>query len=102
LSQSNNKITALYCRLSREDELNGESNSIQNQKVLLKEYAESKGYRNCRIFTDDGISGVTFKRDGFQEMLELIEDEQVERVIVKDLSRLGRNHIEVGQYTEVI
>jgi DNA invertase Pin-like site-specific DNA recombinase len=96
------KITALYNRLSREDELSGESNSIQNQKVLLGEYAQSKGYQNCQFFVDDGISGVTFERQGFQEMLAMIEAGEIERVIVKDLSRLGRNFIEVGQYTEVI
>lgn len=102
MRQSNNRITALYSRLSREDELNSESNSIQNQRTLLDEYAQSKGYRNCRCFVDDGISGVTFERQGFQKMLGMIESGEVERVIVKDLSRLGRNFIEVGQYTDYI
>ena len=93
MKQSNiakyNRLTALYCRLSRDDEQSGESNSIQNQKVLLSEYAQSKEYLNCRCFVDDGISGVTFERSGFQEMLGMIETGEVERVIVKDLSRLG-------------
>jgi len=102
VNREHSGITALYSRLSREDELNGESNSIQNQKAMLSEYAESKGYRNRQCFVDDGISGVTFERQGFQEMLGLIESGEIERVIVKDLSRLGRNFIEVGQYTEVI
>lgn len=109
LKQSNNvkigkgqRITALYNRLSREDEQNGESNSIQNQKVLLSEYAQSKGYQNCKFFVDDGISGVSFERQGFQEMLGMIEAGEIERVIVKDLSRLGRNFIEVGQYTDYV
>jgi len=109
LKQSNNvkiskgqRITALYNRLSREDEQSGESNSIQNQKVLLSEYAQSKGYQNCKFFVDDGISGVSFERQGFQEMLAMIEAGEIERVIVKDLSRLGRNFIEVGQYTDYI
>ena len=106
MKQSNNvkigALTALYCRISRDDEQSGESNSIQNQKVLLSEYAQSKGYQNCRCFVDDGISGVTFERSGFQEMLGMVELGEVERVIVKDLSRLGRNFIEVGQYTDYV
>jgi DNA invertase Pin-like site-specific DNA recombinase len=107
VKQSNNakrskhqRITALYGRLSREDEQSGESNSIQNQKIMLGDYAKSKGYTNCRYFMDDGISGVTFERKGFQEMLAMIEAGEVERVIVKDLSRLGRNFLEVGEYTD--
>jgi DNA invertase Pin-like site-specific DNA recombinase len=102
MMKQHSKLTALYCRLSREDEQSGESNSIQNQKILLSEYAQSKGYENCQYFIDDGISGVTFERKGFQEMLALIEAGEVERVVVKDLSRLGRNFIEMGQYTDYI
>jgi len=102
LKQSNKQITALYCRLSREDEQSGESNSIQNQRVLLTDYADKHGYTNTKIYADDGISGVTFQRQGFQDMLEGIQAGEIGRVIVKDLSRLGRNFIEVGQYTDYI
>ncbi len=102
MKQSNIKLTALYSRLSREDEQSGESNSIHNQKTLLKDYAESKGFHHNRFFVDDGISGVTFERQGFQEMLGMIESGEIERVIVKDLSRLGRNFIKVGQYTDYV
>ena len=96
------KITALYLRLSRDDDLEGESNSISNQKTLLTRYAKENGFRNVKVFIDDGISGVTFNRQGFKEMFKLIEDEQVGTLIVKDMSRLGRNYIEVGQLTESI
>ncbi len=96
------KITALYLRLSRDDDLEGESNSISNQKTLLSRYAKEHGFRNIKIFIDDGISGVTFNRQGFKEMYKLIESDQVGTLIVKDMSRLGRNYIEVGQLTETI
>ena len=102
MKQSNKLITALYCRLSREDEQSGESNSIQNQRVLLADYADKHGYTNTKVYADDGISGVTFQRQGFQDMLEGIQAGEIGRVIVKDLSRLGRNFIEVGQYTDYI
>ena len=95
------KITALYLRLSREDELEGESNSITNQRAFLMDYAEKNGFRNIQIFTDDGISGVLFKRKSFNELLDLIEAGKVENFIVKDLSRLFRNYIEAGQLIEV-
>ena len=96
------KITALYLRLSRDDDLEGESNSISNQRKLLTNYAKKNGFRNTKIFIDDGVSGVTFNRQGFKEMFKLIESDQVETLIVKDMSRLGRNYIEVGQLTETI
>ena len=96
------KITALYLRLSRDDDLEGESNSISNQKTLLTNYAKKNGFRNIKIFIDDGISGVTFNRQGFKEMFKLIESDMVSTLIVKDMSRLGRNYIEVGQLTEMI
>jgi len=96
------KITALYLRLSREDEQNGESNSISNQKSMLMDYANKNGFKNVRVFIDDGVSGATFNRNGFQSMLELIEADKVSTVIVKDMSRLGRNYIEVGQFTEIV
>ena len=95
-----NKITALYERLSRDDDLEGESNSISNQKTLLTRYAKENGFKNVKIFIDDGISGVTFNRQGFKEMYKLIESDQVGTLIVKDMSRLGRNYIEVGKLTE--
>ena len=96
------QITALYLRLSRDNDLEGESNSISNQKTLLTRYAKENGFKNVKIFIDDGVSGVTFDRQGFKEMFKLIEADQVETLIVKDMSRLGRNYIEVGQLTETI
>lgn len=96
------KITALYLRLSRDDDLEGESNSIANQRTLLTNYAKKNGFRNVKIFIDDGVSGVTFNHPGFKEMMKLIEADQVSTLIVKDMSRLGRNYIEVGQLTETI
>lgn len=96
------KITALYLRLSRDDDLEGESNSISNQKTLLTRYAKEHGFKNVKVFIDDGISGVTFNRQGFKDMFKLIEANQVGTLIVKDMSRLGRNYIEVGKLTESI
>ena len=96
------KITALCLRLSRGDNLEGESNSISNQWTLLTNFAKKNGFRNTKIFIDDGVSGVTFNRQGFKEMFKMIEFEQVATLIVKDMSHLGRNYIEVGQLTETI
>lgn len=96
------RITALYCRLSQEDEKQGDSDSIINQKAILTRYAEDNGFKNIRIFVDDGYSGVSFNRPGFQELLSLIEAGKVGVLITKDLSRLGRNYIEVGNYTEFV
>ena len=96
------KITALCLRLSRGDNLEGESNSISNQRTLLTNFAKKNGFRNTKIFIDDGVSGVTFNRQGFKEMFKMIEFEQVATLIVKDMSHLGRNYIEVGQLTETI
>ncbi|MCM1330720.1 MAG: recombinase family protein [Ruminococcus sp.] len=96
------KITALYERLSRDDEFEGESNSITNQKKLLEEYAARNGFENVRHFTDDGVSGTTFKREGFQAMIAEIEAGNVGTVIVKDMSRFGRDYLQVGMYTEVL
>ena len=95
-------ITALYPRLSHEDELQGESNSISNQKRILETYAKQKGFSNLRWYTDDGYSGANFQRPGFQAMLADIEAGKVGTVIVKDMSRLGRNYLQVGMYTEMI
>jgi len=96
------KITALYCRLSQEDELKGDSNSIQNQRAILEKYAKDNGFENTEVFIDDGYSGVSFNRPGFQNLLERMENGEVATLITKDLSRLRRNYIEVGQYTELI
>ena len=96
------KITALYERLSRDDEQAGESNSIQNQKKYLEEYARQKGLRNIRHFYDDGYSGTNFNRPGFAALLEGIEAGRVETLVVKDLSRFGRNYLQVGYYTEIL
>ncbi len=96
------KITALYLRLSRDDDLEGESNSISNQKTLLMHYAKQHKFKNIRVFTDDGVSGVTMNRSGFQELLALVEADQVAVLLVKDMSRLGRNYLEVGQLTETV
>ena len=96
------KITALYERLSRDDEQAGESNSILNQKKYLEEYARQKGMRNIRHFCDDGYSGINFNRPGFAALLEEIEAGRVETLLVKDLSRLGRNYLQVGYYTEIL
>ncbi len=94
------KITALYCRLSRDDELSGESNSIKNQKLILSKYAEDNKFQNIRFFVDDGYSGTTFTRPAFMEMMELAENGQIGTIIVKDHSRLGRNRLVVGQLLE--
>ena len=95
------KITALYERLSRDDELQGESNSILNQKKYLEDYACKNGFNNIQHFTDDGYSGTNFNRPGFQSMIAEIEAGHIATVIVKDMSRFGRNYLEVGFYTEI-
>ena len=95
-------VTALYCRLSRDDELQGDSNSIINQKKILQRYALDHGYKNYRFYIDDGISGTTFNRPGFQQMIADIEAGLVNRVIIKDMSRLGRDYLQVGMYTEIM
>ncbi|WP_156072800.1 recombinase family protein [Faecalibacterium prausnitzii] len=102
LRQTTPKITALYPRLSHEDELQGESNSISNQKRILETYAKQNGFTNLRWYTDDGYSGANFQRPGFQSMLADIEAGLVGTVIVKDMSRLGRNYLQVGMYTDMI
>lgn len=96
------RITALYERLSRDDELQGESNSISNQKNFLEEYARKNGYTNIKHYTDDGYTGRNFKRPGFQQMLSDIENNKIGAVIVKDMSRLGRNYLQVGFYTDMV
>ncbi len=96
----NQKITALYCRLSQEDENKGDSDSIINQRAILTKYAEQNGFTNLQFFVDDGYSGVSFNRPGIQKIFELMKAGKVETLITKDLSRLGRNYIEVGNYIE--
>ena len=93
-------ITALYARLSQEDALDGESNSIANQRKILHKYAADNGFPNPTFFIDDGVSGVTFDRPGWNEMIRLAEAGKVQTVIVKDMSRMGRDYLKVGYYTE--
>lgn len=96
------KITALYERLSRDDELQGESNSIINQKAFLEDYAKRNSFTNIHHFTDDGVSGTTFDRKGFQAMITEVEAGTVATIIVKDMSRFGRDYLKVGLYTDVL
>lgn len=98
--KQHNKITALLCRLSRDDGNVGDSGSIQTQKIILEEYAKSHGFKIYEIYVDDGYSGLNFNRPGFQRMLQDIESGKVNVVITKDLSRLGRDYIMTGYYTE--
>ena len=96
------KITALYCRLSQEDMQAGESESIQNQKIILQRYADDHHFFNTRFFVDDGFSGVSFEREGLQAMLREVESGNVATVITKDLSRLGRNYLKTGELIEIV
>ena len=100
--QENAAVTALYERLSRDDEAQGDSNSIVNQKRLLEQYAQKNGYENVVHYTDDGYSGGNFERPGWKRLVEDIQNDRVKTVIVKDMSRIGRNYLEVGFYTEVM
>ena len=101
-SYGGDKITALYCRLSRDDELGGESNSIVHQKEILSVYAEKQGFSNIRFYVDDGYSGTNFNRPDFQRMMSDVDEGKVKTIIVKDLSRFGRDYIMVGYYTEIM
>lgn len=96
------EITVLYCRLSQDDGNAGDSNSILNQKLLLEKYAEEKRFKNPVFFVDDGISGTTFKRPGFEMAIEQVKNGKAKTFIVKDLSRFGRDYLIVGSYTEVL
>ena len=96
------KITALYCRLSRDDESQGDSNSIKNQKTILQKYADDNGFANTEFFVDDGYSGTNFDRPDWKRLTADIEEGKIGCVIVKDMSRIGRNYLEVGFYTEVL
>lgn len=99
--QKKEKITALYCRLSQDDGREGESNSISNQKEILLAYAKRNGFLHPEFFVDDGISGTTFERPDFQRMQRMVENGEVATIIVKDLSRFGRNYLDVGNYLEI-
>ena len=102
IAMRNEKITPLYERLSRDDELQGESNSISNQKQMLEDFARRNGLPNPTHFTDDGISGTRFDRPGFLAMMEEVEAGRVEAIVIKDMSRLGRDYLKVGQVMEVL
>lgn len=96
-----NKLTAIYCRLSRDDELGGDSMSIQNQKSMLTQYAKTSGFLEYAYYVDDGFSGTNFDRPDFKRMISDIEGGKIGTVIVKDLSRLGREYLQTGYYTEI-
>ena len=100
MTNKTDRITALYCRLSRDDELDGMSGSIKNQREILEKYAKDNNFKNCRVFIDDGYTGLNFDRPAFKEIMALAEEGKVETLIVKDHSRLGRNRLLVGQLTE--
>ena len=102
IQTNDNKITALYCRLSRDDELQGDSNSIIHQKDILKKYADDNGFKNTDFFVDDGFSGTNFNRPDWQRLMEMVNQEKVATLIVKDMSRLGRDYLKVGYYTEIL
>ena len=101
VKQTESKITALYERLSRDDDNAGDSNSIVNQKKHLESYAQQRGYTNCRHYTDDGWSGGNFERPAWKQLIADIEAGKVAHVIVKDMSRAGRDYLQTGFYTEV-
>ena len=100
MNNRTDRITALYCRLSRDDEQDGLSGSIKNQQSILEKYANDNGFTNCKVFIDDGWSGTNFARPAFMEIMELAEQGRIENLIVKDHSRLGRNRLVVGQLLE--
>ena len=103
LRQTNQQpITALYPRLSHEDELQGESNSISNQKLLLQNYVRQRGWNEVDVYIDDGYSGTNFNRPGVRRLIEDAKAKRINVILVKDLSRFGRNYIEFGQYTDYL
>lgn len=102
MTRANQKYTILYGRLSQEDEREGESNSIQNQRLMLEKYAADNGFENILFLSDDGYSGTNFDRPGWNEVMRLVENVRVATIIVKDMSRLGRNYLLVGHYTEMV
>ena len=99
---ANDKYTILYARLSQDDGSQGESNSIQNQRLILEKYAKENGFENLKFMADDGYSGTNFNRPSFKELMSLVENGEVETIIVKDMSRFGREYLEVGRYTEIV
>ena len=99
---ANDKYTILYARLSQDDGSQGESNSINNQRLILEKYAKENGFENLKFMADDGFSGTNFNRPSFKELMLLVENGQVETIIVKDMSRFGREYLEVGRYTEIV
>ena len=102
MRQSETGICALYERLSREDDdVQGQSNSIKNQRQLLADYAESQGFTNVRHYTDDGTSGVRFEREAWQELIADVEAGKIAQILCKDMSRVGREHVQVGTYMEL-
>lgn len=101
--QTEEKITALYCRLSVDDDnTDEESNSITNQKQILQDFAKKEGYANTMFFVDDGVSGTTFQRPNFMRMERMAENGEIGTIIVKDLSRFGREQVEMGRLTQVV
>ena len=97
-----NRITALYCRLSQDDGMQGDSNSIINQKNILSKYAKDNNFTNTEFFVDDGYSGTNFNRPDWQRLMSKVDNGQVGTIIVKDMSRLGRDYLKVGTYTEIL
>ena len=93
-------ITALYCRLSRDDGMDGDSNSVANQKKLLAKYCKENGFDNIKYYVDDGYTGTNFNRPDFQKLLDDIDMGYISTIIVKDMSRLGRDYLQVGYYTD--
>jgi DNA invertase Pin-like site-specific DNA recombinase len=102
MKQANEKHTLLYARLSQDDGSQGDSNSIQNQRMMLEKYAKDNGFENLKFLYDDGATGTNFNRPGFQEVMALIEKGEASTLIVKDMSRLGREYLEVGRLTEIV
>ena len=100
--QPNQKITALYCRLSRDDNLEGDSNSIQNQKLILQKYADENGFQNTRFYVDDGYSGTNFDRPAWNRLMDDVRSGKIQCIVVRDLSRFGRDYVETGNYLEKI
>src|SRR5690554_4394867 len=100
MKPENHKITALYCRLSRDDDYHGDSASIQTQKQMLEQYAKQNQFSHTKLYIDDGYSGTSFERPGFQELIKDIEKSKVSTIITKDLSRLGRDYLKTGYYLE--
>ena len=102
INRQTEKITALYERLSRDDEANGDSNSIVNQKILLEGYAAQHGFTNCVHYTDDGWSGGTFDRPDWKRLIADVEAGKVGVLLTKDMSRIGRDYLQTGFYTEIL